>query len=136
MQAKVVVKSLILNRELKKALLIRRCPGDEFGGGFWESAGGKVEDGESLEAAIVREVREETGLKVVPERLLYASLCDLNGEKHIFIVYLCLTSEKEIVLSADEHTEYRWADKDECRALLVGEIADDYIKHGIYDMEW
>lgn len=136
MTAKVVVKSLILNRRLKKALLIRRCPGDDFGGGLWESAGGKAEEGETLEEAVTREIWEETGFKITPEKLLYASLCDLNGEKHIFVVFLCFTDEEKPLLSADEHSEYRWVDKEECRKLLTGGIADDYVKYGVYDMEW
>lgn len=133
MRAKVIVKSLILNRGIKKALLIRRA-GDS-GEGLWESAGGKVEDGESPEEGIIREVREETGLQVVPERLLYASLHETCGEKHVFIVYLCAVKEEKVVLSR-EHTEYRWVDKAECRVLLSGGIAEDYIRYGIYDMEW
>jgi len=35
-----------------------------FGGGWWNAPGGKLADGESPLAAIVREVREETGLEV------------------------------------------------------------------------
>lgn len=136
MKANVVVKALILNRRLKKALLIRRCPKDEFAGGLWESAGGKVEEGETLEEAVIREIFEETGLNVVPERLLYASLDDLNGEKHVFMVYLCLTDREKVVLSSDEHTEYRWADKEECKKLLRGGIAADYVAHGVYEMDW
>lgn len=135
MQALVVVKSVILNHTLKKALLIRRSLNDEVGG-VWESPGGKVEEGETLEEGIIREIFEETGLNVVPERFLYASLDEICGKKMIFVVYLCSTSEEKAVLSSREHSEYRWADKEECKAMLQGGIASDYIKHGVYELEW
>lgn len=37
---------------------------------FWAFPGGKLEPGESLETCLTREMLEETGLKVAPERLL------------------------------------------------------------------
>lgn len=134
MLASVIVKTVILNHRLKKALLIRRSS-DDFGGGTWESAGGKVEEGETLEDALIREVYEETGLRVIPEKLLYASLDEHSEQRLIFIVYLCLTDEETITLS-DEHTEYRWVDKKLCRSMLKGGIAEDFIKHGVYAIEW
>ena len=45
-----------------RLLLIRR--GTEPGRGRWSVPGGRAEPGESLEAAVEREVREETGLPV------------------------------------------------------------------------
>jgi ADP-ribose pyrophosphatase YjhB (NUDIX family) len=45
-----------------RLLLIRR--GTEPGRGLWSVPGGRVEPGEALTAAIEREVREETGLRV------------------------------------------------------------------------
>ena len=40
----------------------------------WSLPGGKLEDGETLAEALVREMKEETGLAVEPVRLLY--VCD------------------------------------------------------------
>jgi 8-oxo-dGTP diphosphatase len=53
-----------------RLLLIRR--GHEPGKGLWSGPGGRIEDGESDADALVREVREETGLAVVPGRLIGA----------------------------------------------------------------
>ncbi|MEU2133627.1 NUDIX hydrolase [Streptomyces sp. NPDC018352] len=53
---------------------------DTDGPRSWSLPGGKVEEGETLAEALVREMREETGVEVEAGRLLY--VCD-NVKAHV-----------------------------------------------------
>jgi len=50
-------------------LLTQRAPGKEFGYG-WEFPGGSALAGETSRAAALRELREETGIAVLPDALI------------------------------------------------------------------
>ena len=54
--------------EVGRLLLVQRA--NEPGRGLWSVPGGRVEPGEDDAAALVREMREETGLEVTPDVLV------------------------------------------------------------------
>ena len=73
-----------------RVLLAQRPPGKSLAG-LWEFPGGKVEAGEIAEAALVRELDEELGVRVQPEDLEPACFAsDRIGDRHmILLLYLC-----------------------------------------------
>lgn len=58
----------VIKDDAGRLLLIER--GHEPGKGLWSIPGGRISGGESDADALVREVREETGLIVTPGRLI------------------------------------------------------------------
>ena len=74
--------------------------------------GGHIEAGEKMEEALIREVKEETGLEVYDLELLgitesiYSK--SFQNQKHfIFIDYICRSDSDQVVLN-DEAQSYQW----------------------------
>ena len=76
----VAVGALAIDRG--RLLCIRRGHGP--GAGLWSLPGGRVESGEMLHEALVREVFEETGLEVVVDR--FVGYVERIGEGYHFVI--------------------------------------------------
>ena len=62
MNFKIVTAAIVLQDN--KVLLTRRALGQSLEG-YWEFPGGKVEEGESLQECLKREIFEELGVQVM-----------------------------------------------------------------------
>ncbi|WP_332651239.1 NUDIX hydrolase [Lysinibacillus sp. 54212] len=129
----VVVKGLVFNKG--RLLIVQRAPDDEFGAGTWESIGGNLQFGETLEEALQREFLEEVCLEVTVNKLLYSSTFYTSAHRQIvLLVYLCQSEKEDIVLS-DEHSQYKWATKAELKNLLPAPILQDFKRHHIFNIQ-
>ncbi|MDC5807649.1 8-oxo-dGTP diphosphatase MutT [Vibrio europaeus] len=63
-----IVAGIIFNQD-KSQVFITKRPDDKHKGGFWEFPGGKVEQGETIEQAMVRELEEEIGITTTEQAL-------------------------------------------------------------------
>lgn len=79
-----------------KVLLIKRTKPNEA---YWVFPGGGVEMEESREAAVVREVFEETGLKVSPQKIFFERdfmFPELNAPEQHETYFLCEVTGGEL----------------------------------------
>ncbi|MBB3032689.1 (deoxy)nucleoside triphosphate pyrophosphohydrolase [Alteriqipengyuania lutimaris] len=75
--------------------LMHRRPAGKHHGGLWEFPGGKVEPGEGLREALVREIAEESGLSLAAEAMSEAGFAadpgptGENGRPILLLLFHC-----------------------------------------------
>ena len=112
-----------------KWLLIKRERGDYKQ--KWALVGGKMQFDESIQNAILREIFEETGLKVKMtgiKAILNEKLKDGETDettKH-FLIYLCQTEFIEGNLRETDEGELSWFSRQEIHKLKYDIIPSDY----------
>ena len=74
-------------RDSNGRILLTRRPENKHMGGLWEFPGGKVESGESPEAALVRELEEELGLEVEIGNPLTFAVHEEGGLRILLLFY-------------------------------------------------
>jgi mutator protein MutT len=113
-----------------RLLLIRRGHGPAAG--EWSVPGGRVEGGETLAEAVVREVAEETGLEGVCGRFL--GYVERIGATHHFVIcdFEVTILEPGEPVAGDDAAEARWVPLDDVAELrLVDGLAEFLHEHGV-----
>ena len=84
----VIVTAVGLIDRDGRVLLTTRPEGKDYAG-FWEFPGGKIEDGERAESALVRELREELGIRTEESCLAPFSFGTDADTGLLLLLFLC-----------------------------------------------
>lgn len=92
---KIGVFAVIFNKQ-RKVLLCHRCDQD-----LWNLPGGSLENNETIYQGLKREVKEETGLTVVIEKLVGVYCSPQKQKKEIIFLFTVKAVSGEISLSEE-----------------------------------
>lgn len=127
---KLAVRALIWNKH-RYCLLLKRSITSKSNAGKWEFPGGKIDEGESLDKAMRREIAEETGLEVSFRRVVGAFEIELANFKVAQIVLEAYAESEDVRLS-QEHSQCLWVKPQDFLNIDLSEyllpFVKDYVK--------
>jgi 8-oxo-dGTP diphosphatase len=109
-------------------LLIQRANPPQAG--RWSLPGGRVESGETLVEAVVREVREETGLAIEVERFLEA--VERISDTYHFVILDYLARPVDLAaapLAATDAADARWVHRSALESMDLADQLLDFLRH-------
>jgi len=92
----------------------------------WEFPGGKVEQGESFEECLIREIKEELNIEIEFAKALIPSIHSYPSVTVKLIPFICKQINGKIALK--EHADFKWLNRNELLDLDWAE-ADIPILH-------
>ena len=126
----VEVASCYCEHEGKLLLLLRHPQKPQ--GNTWCVPGGKLDKGETPIQAVVREVKEETGINLPTESLVYCRKVYVRFPKRDIVLHLFKSHLKKMPrgfdLARDEHTAYRWVTVEQALEMPLIPGGDDCLR--------
>lgn len=113
-----VVSALIYDNN-ENILIVKNIKGNSF---YWGLPGGAVEGNETLEQAVIREVKEETGFNIAVDRLhsVREMLFEERGHHALIITFYAKIIDGEININDPDHdiVEVRWANSETIKEFM------------------
>ncbi len=91
--------------------------------GKWEAPGGRIDKTENKTAAVLREIKEETGLKCFIMKEMESAHDKYKNVDSYCNIYLLKPLSTKVSLSP-EHSEYTWFNYKEIKKLPLVKFAD------------
>jgi 8-oxo-dGTP diphosphatase len=108
----IVVTAAIIRKD-DRYLVTRRQAGVHLAG-LWEFPGGKCDDGESLTAAVARELREELGIRATVGKEVFSTAHDYPDRRVELHFFECQSADDPSPVLGQE---MRWVAREELAAL-------------------
>lgn len=121
---KTVAKVLVENKAGLYLLLQRGDTHPNFPG-HPDLPGGEVESGETIKEAASRELLEEIGISIAPDKLEEVFTKERTNVKRVLFLLSIDSSNTEVKLSR-EHKSYKWLTRDEIVSIKAPNDADPY----------
>ncbi len=122
---KIIQKAAI--KAGNKYLIMRRSAKVDINPDCWDFPGGRLYDGEDPEPGLIRQVFEETGLKIKVLQRQTNYEIDTNDLPYHYVIYGAKILQGEDVVLSVEHDEYRWSTKEEMKTLSLNKFLVYYI---------
>jgi ribonuclease HI len=110
-----------------EVLLVRRSNSDSRAG-FYELPGGAVDPGENLEAAAMREVKEETGLNLNGLKFKETNSYVHDGVQKLSGIFEAESTTDQVQLSW-EHDDYKWVKADNFNNVELEPHYHEYLQN-------
>jgi 8-oxo-dGTP diphosphatase len=126
---RVAIGAIILN-DKKECLITQRSLERDHHPGEWETIYGRMDQGESFEDAIHREVKEEIGITVEVIAPINTFHFYRGEEKveHVGVSFLCRHKSGEVKVDGVEEVDFKWVSLEEAREIVKDEsIKRDFI---------
>ena len=93
----------------KNKILFTKRPSKKYFGDFWEFPGGKLENDETFEIAIKRELFEELGIKIDIKNLISLDIINHSYDKQNFIIMnVFLLKKWSGVIKKKDAQDFNW----------------------------
>ena len=117
----------IIKNDSDEILIVKRHPKSRTDPEMWELPGGKVENGENFEDALVREIKEETNLDCTVGDFCEAVQNDYMHKRTVQLMMYLDNISGDVKIS-EEHTDWMWAGTEDIKKLEISTSLEKLLK--------
>jgi 8-oxo-dGTP pyrophosphatase MutT (NUDIX family) len=102
------VGALIYSKSTNRYLFLLRNKHRQAG--YWGIAGGKIDSGETVIQALVREIQEEVGQDYTSKKFIPLETFTADNEKFVYYTFLATVDQEFVPTLNEEHRGYCWVE--------------------------